>query len=164
MVILVIGLPGTGKTYFAKAFAEEIGAAYINTDIIRKKNSLLGKYDETTFKKVYELLKTEMLRKIAAGDDCIIDATFQQKYTREIITNAATQRGHRFFTIRMSASEETIKKRLKKERKNNEADYDVYLHLKDNFDPVLTGYLALRSDVQDIEEMIEKAKQYIFDL
>ncbi len=163
MIILIIGLPLTGKTYFAKAFAEEIDACNLNIEIIRKKNGLLGN-DPSTLLNAYELLKTAMVSKMAAGEDCVIDAVFHQKYFRDIFTNAATDQGHRFFIIRMSASEETIKKRLKKERKNSEADYDVYIHLKDTFDPVDTRHLALRSDVQGIEEMIEKAKQYIFDL
>jgi len=35
MIIIVFGLPGSGKSYFASKLAERINARYINSDVIR---------------------------------------------------------------------------------------------------------------------------------
>jgi predicted kinase len=37
MIVLVYGLPGTGKTFFARHFAKETGAVHLNTDLVRGK-------------------------------------------------------------------------------------------------------------------------------
>ncbi|MEY3496043.1 MAG: hypothetical protein RJA80_265, partial [Actinomycetota bacterium] len=36
MKILVMGLPGSGKTTLAKVLADKLGAAYFNADEVRK--------------------------------------------------------------------------------------------------------------------------------
>ena len=45
MLVLIVGLPGTGKTTFAVELAREIGGAHLNSDIIRTSLGQRGKYD-----------------------------------------------------------------------------------------------------------------------
>ena len=43
MIIVITGLPGTGKTTIAKALAKEIDAIVFSTDKIRKKKDTTNK-------------------------------------------------------------------------------------------------------------------------
>ena len=45
--IMVMGLPGSGKIYFAKALAAHIGAAHFNSDRIRKEAAKQVRYTDT---------------------------------------------------------------------------------------------------------------------
>ena len=45
MIIIVIGTPGTGKTYLAKKLARYLNYQYIDVKKLLKKNNLLINYD-----------------------------------------------------------------------------------------------------------------------
>ena len=44
MLIAVMGLPGSGKSYFAHKLAGKLKAIYIGSDQVREKLDLLGEY------------------------------------------------------------------------------------------------------------------------
>jgi predicted kinase len=46
MIVIVFGLPGSGKTHFASWFANLINAEYINSDRLRKQRTAPAKYPE----------------------------------------------------------------------------------------------------------------------
>lgn len=56
-LVLVVGLPGTGKSTFSRALAAELGARHLNSDVIRVETGLRGKYTPEDKAKVYEELR-----------------------------------------------------------------------------------------------------------
>ena len=54
MIIVVFGLPGTGKSYYAEHLAEYLNAGYVSTDEIRNQNDVMSKYDKKTRKLVFD--------------------------------------------------------------------------------------------------------------
>ena len=60
MVILVLGLPGSGKSYFAGRLAQKINAEYLNSDQIRKEMFQGRTYSDSEKAKVYEALLQKM--------------------------------------------------------------------------------------------------------
>jgi predicted kinase len=162
MIILVFGLPGTGKTYFAEHFAEKINAVHLNTDIIREKLNFKGYYDEKTKQQVYNELFKKAQMEYKNEADVIVDGTFHLSRRREQLENLMKEENKKMYYIEIKASEKTARKRLKKSRKHSEADFNVYEKIKNEFEPLEKNCLELWSDREDIEEMINKAQKYIY--
>ncbi|MFW5756545.1 MAG: AAA family ATPase [Tangfeifania sp.] len=162
MIVLVFGLPGTGKTYFAKHLAEKIDAAHLNTDIVREKLNFTGHYDEKTKQQVYNELFKQAQMEFKKGADVIVDGTFHLSRRREQLENLVKEENKKMFYIEIKTSEKTARKRLKKSRKHSEADFNVYEKIKNEFEPLEKDCLELWSDREDIEEMINKAQKYIY--
>ncbi len=162
MIILVFGLPGTGKTYFSERLSNEIGAVHINTDMVRKNLHFEGHYDEKTKQQVYNELIKHVQREIKKGSDVLIDGTFHRNDRRLQVKHAAEEMNQQLYIIEMKAGEEIIKKRMKKNRKYSEADFGVYSELKSEFEPANDKHLKLQSDDENIQELIAAAKKYIY--
>lgn len=160
MIIIVIGLPGTGKTYFAKYFAKETGAVHLNTDVVREKLGFKGDYDEKTKQQVYNELFKQAKIELQKGADIIVDGTFHQKRRRKQFERLAAEMSQDIYFIQLKVDEKTAKKRVNKERKYSEAGPDVYDELKSGFEPVERDYLELKSEKP--HNMTDKAKAYIY--
>ena len=57
--ILIMGLPGSGKTYLAKRFAKIINAEWLNADKIR------GKYNDWDFSEKGIIRQVKRMKKLA---------------------------------------------------------------------------------------------------
>jgi predicted kinase len=162
MIVVVFGLPGTGKSFFSKHFAEEAGARHLNTDIIREKLDLKGRYDKKAKQLVYKELHKRTRKEVQNGSDVIVDGTFHKYQRRKEITEMANEKNVQIHFIEVKATDETVKERLEKNRKHSEADFEVYEKIKRSFEPVEEDHLELWSDTNDVKEMIRKAKNYIY--
>ncbi len=162
MIVLIFGLPGTGKTFFATHFARETGAVHLNTDFVREKLDAKGQYDDNTKQQVYNELYKQVMRELKEKRDVIVDGTFHKSVRREQLKKMADELGEKLFLIEVKADEKIIKKRLRKTRKNSEADFDVYKTLENNFESEEGDYLELWSDQNNLGEMMNNVKQYIY--
>lgn len=160
MIVLVYGLPGTGKTFFAGHFARESGAVHLNTDIVRQKLDARGHYDEKTKQQVYNELYKQVKRELAKDKDVIVDGTFHKIIRRQQIKRMASELEQPVYFIEMKAGDKTVKKRLKKTRKRSEADFEVYKNLEQEYEREEGDHLELWSDNEKVEEMVNKAKAY----
>ena len=53
MIIVIFGLPGTGKSYFGERLAKQLDIVYMNSDRIRQALQLQGKYGPEEKNQVY---------------------------------------------------------------------------------------------------------------
>lgn len=161
MVILVFGLPGTGKTTFAEKLAKEINAVHINTDIVREKLDFRGQYDEKTKQQVYNELFKQTQMEFRKGAHVVVDGTFHKERRREQLKKLTNEANRKIYFIEIKAKENIARKRLKQNRKQSEADLDVFEEINSKFEFSKGDHLELWSDKDDLREMIEKAKKYI---
>ena len=160
MLVLIIGLPGTGKTTFANALEQEIGAVHLNSDIIRTTSGRRGKYDASSKAAVYKELYDRAEELLDQQRDVVVDATLYKEVLRQPFEKLAKKYKTSIKWIELKADEAVIKERVSKKRKYSEADFEVYLKIKAVFEPLSQNHLILWSDVLTIEEMVEKAKEY----
>ena len=163
MLIIISGLPGTGKTTFARALAQQRDISHFNSDIIRTELGLRGQYDTTTKEKVYAQLEYRTSRTLQQGGDVVVDATFYKNQLRAPYIKMAADRSTPLKWIELKADEATIKQRVTAKREYSEADFEVYRKIKKAYEPLSIPHLVLSSAQLSIEEMLEASEKYLQD-
>lgn len=162
MVVVVIGLPGTGKTTFSRALAQKIDAVHLNTDILRDHLHLRGKYDRQTKEFIYKQLEKETEAAILAGKKVVVDGTFYKQSLRQAYTNLATKHNTPIHWIEIKAPEACIRARVEKKRTYSEADFQVYLKVKSRYEPMVEDHLQVwNNDPGSMDVCLREAIQYL---
>lgn len=159
--VIVMGLPGTGKTYFAKRLADKIGAVHLTSDELRMKLIPERSYSKSEKATVYEQLLFETLETLSSGQSVVVDATFYLKRFRKEFVTGITGLGIYPRIICIRAKEQTVRERMQIKRSDSEADFEVYKLVRDIFEPVAENKLVLNTDSDSIEECVEKALNYL---
>lgn len=162
MIVIVLGLPGSGKSYFASRLAKMIDADYLNSDRIRKELFAHRTYSEKEKKAVYAAMLTQANETLARGRNLVLDATFHKKETRDHFLKQLSGRGEVFY-IGLQADENTIKARLKKNRPYSEADFKVHQMIQQEWEPLGKDHLRLQSTNENIDDMLQNALHYLND-
>ncbi|MCQ6958730.1 AAA family ATPase [Mucilaginibacter aquariorum] len=161
MIVIVCGLPGTGKTFFASALASRLNARLISSDVVRTNLKRRGKYDEDNKNAVYAAMLLILAEALQDHDSVVLDATFYKSAIRDLFTAKARQYGEPFYFIQLLASGKTIKERMKQKRRDSEADFDVYLKIKAAFEPLTERHLDLNSEEEQLQAMLSQALSFI---
>jgi predicted kinase len=159
MVIIIFGLPGSGKSYFASRFAKVINAAYINSDKVRKETFEKSVYSDLQKKAVYDKMLEQMKLSVKQNKNVVLDATFHKENTRKTFVEEMKDKGGIFF-IEIQADENTIRERLKRPRPYSDADFEVYKIISQQNEPLNEPHLILKS-TDNINEMIQTATDYL---
>ncbi len=161
ILIVIFGLPGTGKTTFAAVLSNQLGIKHFNTDIIRSLSGKPQQYDEENKAFIYdEILRLTRLE-FEIGKSVIVDATFYKKKLRKRFKVLAQEYDVTLKWIEVCAGEEVVKKRVSKKRRYSEADYAVYQMIKSQFEPMQEKYIQLFSGQEEMPDLIEKAIKFI---
>ncbi len=161
MVIVVMGLPGTGKTTLAKALASHLSAIHLSSDRIRKKLRLSGKYDFSHKMWVYHELINQAEQILFNHKTVVLDAGFHFNSQRDLVIAMCEKLNFDPYWIVMTASEQDILARVNKKRPNSEADWEVYNLLKAKYEPLEYKHLALNSSTVSLELMVGEVIEYL---
>lgn len=161
MLVLVCGLPGTGKTTFAKAIAQELKAIHLNSDMIREEWGTFGQYDEKSKKKLYEELLARTRTQLEAGNRVVVDSTFFSRKLRKPYTKLAKELNKNIIRFLITADEDVIRERVTKNEAFSKADFEVYLKIKRSFEPLEKNHLTLDSVQLSLEDMVGRAQEYL---
>lgn len=161
MIISVFGLPGSGKTFLASALALRLNGLHISSDKVRNDLNKRGQYDKKSKHAIYQAMLTAMAAALKSKQNVVLDATFQEDHIRKRFRETAIKLQHRLYFIEMRASEAIIKERISKKRVDSEADFGVYLKIKDEFEPMQEDHLVLYSDQETLDAMIDRILTHI---
>jgi hypothetical protein len=138
-LVLVGGLPGSGKTTLARALEEDAGFERITADAVRKDLAGLGR-DEAGGDRLYtrawnDRTYAECLRRAEAalfdGRRVVVDATFRLAARREVFRHAAVRWRVPFRFLECRAPRDEIRARLGRRAGDwSDADWDVYRRLE----------------------------------
>lgn len=161
ILIIIMGLPGSGKTYFAKAFSKRIGGMHINSDMIRKDLDKQPAYAAADKAAIYSVMFNQVCQALKRGEIVVVDATFSLYKYRQPYFDFAQKNQIPVRPILVEADEHTIALRLQKKRPFSDADITVYKKIKSEFEPLNREHLVLNSDKHSLEEMLEQCIEYM---
>ncbi len=137
-LLLVAGLPGTGKSTLAHRLAESAGFNVIRSDVVRKELASIP-INERAPDSLYahewtERTYAECLRRVESGlfegERIIVDATFREEKYRKEFLQAAVRFGVPAAIMICESNPQTVRRRLEARKGDaSDADWSVYQHV-----------------------------------
>jgi len=160
-LIVVSGLPGTGKSHFCRKLAERLDLVILESDSLRKQlfpSPTHDKEESTQLFRACHGLVEELLRR---GINVALDATNLEEHNRERLYHIADQSGARLVIVRMEAPPEVVRQRLERrvrredQSDHSDADWNVYSKMKSTAEKIGRNHFAVDSS-KDIAPVIDK--------
>ncbi len=130
-LVLLSGLPGSGKTTLARLLADLLPADHFESDAVRFELSGRPTYHPAESAKVFATIEQRAATSLAAGRVAIIDATNLTGRDRRRFVRLARNRGVPLVAVRLVAPEDVIRARLEMPRKGfSEATEAIYDQMK----------------------------------
>ncbi|MBI2955049.1 MAG: AAA family ATPase [Chloroflexi bacterium] len=161
VLILMTGLPGTGKSYVSRLIQRSLPAALVQSDFVRKLLFPQPRYtvDESTM--VYRTCHEVIARLLVRGISVIFDATNLIESKREIIYRIADRAGARLVIVRTVTPKSVVLERLGQRGQGidrddlSDADATIYERMQHEEEPVRRSYIAVDTS-QDLTPAIQK--------
>lgn len=158
VLIVVSGLPGTGKSYFCSKLAERLPFITLESDALRKVlfSSLTYSLQESSrlFQACHRLIE-QLLRQ---GFSLILDATNLSERHREYLYSIVDHLDVKLVLVWVEAPPQLVRERLK-DRRNEEtksdADWVVYQKMKSSVQPIRRNHYVVDTS-RDIIPVIDK--------
>jgi predicted kinase len=137
-LILVGGLPGTGKSTLANALAHDVGFRVIRSDVVRKELAGVGRdecrsafgqgiYTAEWTKRTYAECLRRAEELLFHGERVLVDANFWEEHQRQEFLNAATRWGVPTVFLLCQTGSNLVRTRLANRREDvSDADWSVY--------------------------------------
>ena len=160
-LVVISGLPGTGKSFFCRKLAERLPFLILVSDTLRKILFPSPQYKESENRRLFSAchaLIEELLRK---GIPVIFDATNLLERHREYLYRAAERAGAKLILVCVEAPAEVVRQRLIARREaavpqdDSEAGWEVYNKMQPRREKISRNHLVVDTS-QDITAVIDK--------
>jgi adenylylsulfate kinase len=170
MIVLLAGLPGTGKSTLASALAERLRAAVLSKDEIR--HALFSPRDvdystaqDDLVQKIMLEAATWILRKDPARIVFLDGRTFSRRYQIDLVLQAAQELDQPWCIFECICSDETARSRIEGQLVSGghpagNRDFNLYLELKARFEPITLVKTVIDTD-QPLEVCVNQAVQVL---
>jgi predicted kinase len=165
-LIMVSGLPGTGKSFFCRKLAERLSFFILASDTLRKILFPSPQYKENENKRLFSACHVLMEELLRMGIPVIFDATNLLEHHREYFYRAAERAGARLILVWVEAPTEVVRQRILAREKaampqfDSEAGWEVYNKMKPRREKISRNHLVVDTS-QDITAVIDKIARAI---
>ena len=137
VLILLSGLPGSGKTTFANHLQARITADHIESDAVRRSIAPVPSYSHAESGAVFARVDAAARKCLSGGRHAIVDATNLTNRDRRRFLRIAAELGVRLIAIRLTAPESVIRERLAAPRDgHSQAGLEIYERMRDRPQPL----------------------------
>lgn len=160
-LVLISGLPGTGKSYFSRRLAERLPSVIIESDAMRKilftRPTYSAQESHRLFNACHRLIE-ELLDK---GIPVIVDATNLVEHHREPLYRIAKRLGVKLIIVQVEAPRELVRQRLRGRAEGidpldkSDAGWSVYQRMRRRVERIRRNYYAVDTS-RDIRPVIDK--------
>ena len=166
MIVLLAGLPGTGKSTLARALAEHLNGTVLSKDTIR--HALFAppdvEYSTAQDDFILQIMlegATWILRKDPARVVFLDGRTFSRRYQIDLVLNAASELHQPWRILECVCSDELARSRLEVQAASGEhpagnRNFALYLEVKARFEPITLPKTVIDTD-QPLDDCLRKA-------
>ena len=159
VLIVVSGLPGTGKSYFSARLVEKLDYIILESDALRKQlfSPPIYSAEESTslFRVIHQLIEY-LLKK---GVSVILDATNLSESHREHLYNIAEKCHARLVLVETKAPPELVFSRLERrkggEGNKSDADWSIYQQMAPTAEKIRRHHYSVDTS-RDISPVLDK--------
>lgn len=161
VLIMLCGLPATGKSYLARRLVERMPFVIVETDFVRKTLFPSPTYSAQESSLVHEVCHALMEKLLKRGARVIFDATNLLEFHRERVYRLARFTAARLVIVQTVAPETVVKERLEKRSVTRDLDdiYDanwaIYKRMASTQQPIGHTHLTIDTD-GDLGEVVNK--------
>jgi aminoglycoside phosphotransferase family enzyme/predicted kinase len=150
-LIVMTGLPASGKSTLAQELAHRLGMVYGSTDIVRKQRAGLapaaragarfgtGLYDTRQTLATYAALRRFAARWLERGVSVVLDGTFADPRQRRLARQLAQRAGAHFLVAQTVCDDTTARARILRREEDparvSDATWEIYQQLRQAFVP-----------------------------
>jgi|SRR5215469_4186861 len=166
MIVLLAGLPATGKSTLARSLADRLNGALLSKDAIRHVLFAPRDVEYSTVQDDFVLqimLETAAwtLRKDPARLVLLDGRTFSRRYQIDMVLNAAQELHQPWRVLECVCSDESARSRLEMQSASGEhpagnRTYALYLEVKARFEPITLPKTVIDTD-QPLDICLQKA-------
>lgn len=160
-LIILCGLPGSGKSTVGRLIAERLDAIILQSDLIRRELFPQRIYSSDESKAVYEVMLARSKAHLTSNTTVILDATFLQNAHRAAPIALADELDLACEIVHVVSTPELTKKRLDSRVGDpSEAGYEIYLHLREQFEEIKIAHTLIKNvgDFADLEKEVNKIR------
>ena len=160
-LIIVSGLPGTGKSYFSRKLAERLASVIVESDALRKRLFPTPTYSAEESHRLFCACHRLIEEFLDSGISVILDATNLVEHHREPLYRIAQRLQAKLILVQVEAPRELVRQRLqgRVERVNHEdksdAGWSVYQKMRTRVERISRNYFAVDTS-RDITPVIDK--------
>ena len=160
-LIVISGLPGTGKSFFCHKLAERLSFLILASDTLRIILFPSPQYQESENKRLFSACHVLIEELLSKGIPIIFDATNLLEHHREYFYRAAERAGAKLILVWVEAPPKVVRQRLLAREKtavpqyDSEAGWEVYNKMKPRREKIARNHFVVDTS-QDITAVIDK--------
>ena len=160
-LVILCGLPGTGKSHFARELARRAPFVWLNSDRTRKLLVDRPSYSRREHRRVFSAMHVLTRGYLRDGYSVVFDATNLNENVRRPLYSSADAVGVEPLIIRFTAPAELVRRRLTDradgvgEASQSDATWDVYSRMAVADQPVPRPHLLVAGP-EDVESVIRE--------
>lgn len=170
-LLMMVGLPGTGKSFVVESIASQLACVVISTDNIRLQMRRQPTYTAAELVLVYEVCYALIEARLRRGQRVVFDATNYLAARRQQVMSLAKRVGAPVAVCYVQASQAIIRQRMRqrasKERHEtdlSDADWSVYQWMVETQEPVMVDHIVIDNTDASADELGEKLAAYWLDV
>lgn len=161
-LVVVCGLPGTGKSAVSEALSRANRFTWIRSDAVRKELAqgrtevYSSEWTERTYHEVARRAEEALFR----GQRVLIDANFRLDWQRELIRDLSRRWHVPLLFLECRTSQEAVKRRLEARRGDiSDADWSVYEKVAGQWEVGEGPAWAILDTSDALEDVVERARE-----
>ena len=166
-LVILYGLPGSGKSWFADLVARRAPSAILNSDRLRRAIIAHPRYDGDENKRLFTAMYRRTVELLAQKQTVIFDSTALRYWARIPLESIADEHGLAPVRIHLDPPESVMLARLDARQEPPDSQdvaktwQDVYYWMKPGWEPIIESHLKL-ADPDDAPAMADNVVQMLY--